>query len=170
VQRFGNLANEVEIALAVSVPDLKGYGDAVLTGRERIPAAPAPIAKLVAPRPQPTETIYFLKPAKWTDDAGQLHLIQKTNDATLPVAQARLAIAKSYAVERTDPQRKQTLGAWSGRPLRREDCVALDVASETSNIMASTPQFEQMDRGGPLVGILPNRQPVAATRSEPIKK
>jgi hypothetical protein len=168
---LANLAAETEVALAVSIPDLKGYAVAVAEGRERAPTTPATVVKLVTPKPQPTETIYFLKPAKWTDANGQLHLIQRTTDAMLTVALAKHAIKIGAAVERTDQQRKQTLGGWSGRPLRREDCVALDAASETSNvtpIMSS--HFQTVDRGPPITGTMRQPGAMAATRTLPTKK
>jgi hypothetical protein len=169
---LGVLAHDVEIALAVSIPDLKGYVTAVADGRERAPTAPAPVVKLVTPTKPPTETIYFLKPSKWTDSNGQLQLIQRTCDAVLPVAQARFAIAKGYAVERTDPQRKQTLGAWAGRPLRREDCVALDAASETSNVEPIRHSaFEPHPNvGKPYNVIVPTQPLMTGTRSMPTTK
>jgi hypothetical protein len=166
---FDNGAVQAEVALAVSLSGLMDSAQAVLEGRERIPSAPAPIVKLVPPKPLPTETIYFLKPSKWTDASGELHLIQRTTDAILPVALAKHAIKIGAAVDRNDPQRKQTLGGWAGRPLRGADCIALDVASETSNVMSS--HFETVDRGPPITGTM--RQPgamtpapMAATRTE----
>ena len=128
---LANAANEIELALSVTVPDLRGGVAAVLEGREKAPSQPAPVVKFVAPKAPPTKTVFFLRASKWTDEKGKLCLIQKFNDATLPLSLAAHAIKVNAAVEMTDPVRKPNLGVWNGRPLHAEHCFALDAASET---------------------------------------
>jgi hypothetical protein len=93
--------------------------------------------KFAPPKPPPTETVFFLRAAKWKDDKGKLHLIQKFTDATLPPALATHAIAVGAAVEWRSPLRKQNHGTWNGRPFHAEHCFALDEASANSPIVHS---------------------------------
>jgi hypothetical protein len=167
---LANASNEAEIALSVTIPDLKGGIAAVLEGREQAPSQPAQVVKFVAPKPPPTKTVFFLRASKWTDDKGKLHLIQKFNDATLPPALAAHAIKVGAAVEMTDPVRKKNLGSWNGRPFHAEHCFALDAASETREAVLHS-AFTPVDRGAPITGTMPvQRAPMVAARNMPTGK
>jgi hypothetical protein len=162
---------QIPPAIAVIVTGLKAHAAAVLAGTAKAslmrPDVPAPKPRAV-PVP-PTETVFFLRASKWTDENGKLHLIQKFTDATLPPALARHAIKVGAAVERTDPCRKQTLGSWSGRQFHAEHCFALDAASEIGNVSPIKPMFEKHPGvPEPYSFIAPTRPgvPVAATRTE----
>ena len=157
-----NAAAEVELALSVTIPDLKGGIVAVLEGREVPPSQPAPILKVVAPKPPPTKTAFFLRASKWTDDKGKLHLIQKYDDATLPLALAAHAIKVGAAVEMTDPVRKPNVGSWNGRPFHAEHCFALDAASETREPIVHS-HFEPLDRGPAITSVMPVQRAPAMT-------
>ena len=132
-----NASNEIEIALSVTIPDLKGGVAAVLEGREAPPSQPAPVIKFVPPKPPPTKTIFFTRASKWTDASGKLHVIQKFSDAILPPELAAHALKVGAAVELNSPLRKQNIGTWGGRPLHAEHAHALDAASASTPIVHS---------------------------------
>ena len=164
-----NAANEVESAMAVTIPDLRDAAKAVLEGREKPPVPPAAVVKIVPPKPPPTETVFFLRASKWTDAEGKLRLIQKFNDAALPPALAAHAIKTGAAVEWYSPLRKQNLGTWNGRPFHAEHCFALDAASETREPITHSAFEPHPSR--PNHGMMPEqRAPMVASRSAPVEK
>jgi hypothetical protein len=171
IARFlNNAAAEIEIALGVTIPDFKSAIAAVAEGREAPPSQPAPIVKFVAAKPPPTETVFFLRAAKWSDDKGFLHLIQKFTDASLPPSLAAHAIKVGAAVEWKSPLRKQNRGTWNGRPFHAEHCFALDAASETHDPVLHS-AFTPVARGPAYNITVPvQRAPMVAARDMPTKK
>jgi hypothetical protein len=90
---LANAANEVEIALSVSIPDLRSGALAVLEGRERAPSQPAKIVKLVAPAPT-TERLFLTHSLGWFDAEGRKYRAPAMHDADLPLT----LIAKGKAI------------------------------------------------------------------------
>ena len=92
---LANAAVEIELALSVSIPDLKSGVIAVLEGRERIPEQPATVTKLAAPAPAPTTRRLFLTHSlAWYDAEGGRHRAPAMHDADLPLT----LIAKGKAI------------------------------------------------------------------------
>jgi hypothetical protein len=164
-----NAKEEVPRATALIAQILKDRAAQTIDGRAKaalvMPEVIAPKQKPVPP--PPTETIFFLRASKWTDETGKLQLIQKFTDATLSPALAKHAIKVGAAVERTDPVRKQNLGSWSGRQFYAEHCFALDTASATSNITPIKPMFEKHPNvPEPWSQVVPTQPLQVATRTE----
>jgi small-conductance mechanosensitive channel len=129
---LANASNEVEFALSVTIPDLRGGVIAVLEGREAPPSQPAPILKIAAPAPPPTKTVFVTRAVKWTSSDGKLHLVQRFTDTALPPELAAHALKVGAAVELNNLLRRQNLGTWSEKQLHAEHCFALDEASRTA--------------------------------------
>jgi hypothetical protein len=164
-----NAKEEVPRATALIAQILKDRAVQTIDGRAKaalvMPEVIAPKQKAVPP--PPTETVFFLRASKWTDETGKLQLIQKFTDATLSPALAKHAIKVGAAVERTDPVRKQNLGSWSGRQFHAEHCFALDAASATSNITPIKPMFEKHPNvPEPWSQVVPTQPLQVATRTE----
>src|ERR1019366_9545092 len=73
-----NASNEAELALSVSIPDLRGGALAVLEGRERAPSQPAAIVKLAPPAPT-TMRLFLTQPLGWYDENGKQHVAASMN-------------------------------------------------------------------------------------------
>ena len=81
---------EVEIALAVCMPDLLGMVAAIEAGREPIPHEPGKIEPVkTLPAPQ-TQWIFFLRHSKYTGPVGPV-LIQRYTAADVPIEVAKRA-------------------------------------------------------------------------------
>jgi hypothetical protein len=165
---LSNAKAEVPVATAFIAQILKDRAAATIAGSAKAelvtPAGMAPATPKPTPSPA-TATIFFLRASKWTDANG-LQLIQKCTDATLPTALARHAIQLGVAVERSDKRRKELHGSWTGKSLHAQFCVALDSASAISAVTALTPQFQQVDRGGPVIGTISPPMFANGTRTE----
>jgi hypothetical protein len=83
---LGNAANEVEIAMGVSLPDLRGGVVAVAEGRERAPAKPGAVVKTIAPPAPTTARVYLTASVAWYDEKGAKYRAPAMNDCDLPLA------------------------------------------------------------------------------------
>jgi hypothetical protein len=164
---LANASNEVEIALSVTVPDLKGGVTAVRDGREQAPS-PAPILKVVAQKPPPTETVFFLRHAKYTDEKGMVRCLGKMRDHTLPPPLAQRALKSGAAIPLTDPRVRTLKGNWGMIVPGPDQCEALDGTPDSRVAPVLHSAFEVVDRGAPITGTLPvQRAPMVAARNLP---
>jgi chaperonin cofactor prefoldin len=91
---IANASNEAELALSISIPDLRGGALAVLEGRERAPAKPSAVVKTVAPPIPTTGRVYLTASVAWHDDKGAKFRAPAMNDCDLPLT----LIAKGKAI------------------------------------------------------------------------
>ncbi len=103
-----NARAEVPAAVQMITGILKDRARSTLAG-----TAPAALPKVetipepVQLPPPKTETVFFLRAAKWKDAEGKTRLIPKWSDAELPPAIAARALAVGAAVPVTDERRKK---------------------------------------------------------------
>jgi len=170
---IGNCATESELALSVSIPDLRSAASAVLEGREKAPVAPGVVIALVKPAPAPTTKRMFLTQSlAWFDAKGDKHRGAAMNDAELPVHLIAKANSFGAVHELNSDMRKKNGGSRTSALPQWSDCKWLNddprTKSNVAPIMSS--HFQTVDRGPAITGILPNHQPMVATRSLPTKK
>ena len=163
-----NASNEIEIALSVTIPDLKGGIVAVLEGHEAAPSQPAPILKVVAPKPPPTEILFFLRHAKYTDASGAVKCLGKMREHILPPHLAQKALKSGAAIPLTDPRVRTLKGNWGMIIPGPDQCEALDATPDSRVAPVLHSSFEVVDRGPPITGTM--RQPMAAARNMPPTK
>jgi len=165
-----NAANEIETALSVAIPDLKGGVIAVREGKEKPPIPPAAVVKFTAPKAPATETVFLLRHLKFTDAQGKVQCLGKMRDHALPPHLAQKALKSGAAVPLSDPRRKSLSGSWGMIVPSESQCESLDAtpSGTVAPIMHST--FEPMDRGPPVHGVMPvQRAPMVAARSAPVE-
>ncbi len=145
-----NARAEVPAAVQMITGILKDRARATLDGSA--PATlpkPAPdVATAQLPLPPKTETVFFLRAAKWKDADGKAHLIPKFSDAELPPAIAARALKLGAAVPVTDERRKK-YGSQSLPPPNEEWCLNLDDATDPPHEPVKHSAFEVVDRGKP---------------------
>jgi hypothetical protein len=167
---LANAANEVEIALSVSIPDLRGGALAVLEGRERAPSQPAKIVKLVAPAPT-TERLFLTHSLGWFDAEGRKYRAPAMHDADLPLS----LIAKGKAIgavhDMNSDVRRKNHGSKTSAPPEWSHVKWLNsdpnAKSAAEPIMSSSPRFDPHPNPRQTVhGTMRQpAQPQAATRS-----
>ena len=122
---LANAAHEVEIALSVSIPDLRSGALAVLEGRERAPSQPAKIVKLVAPAPT-TERLFLTHSLGWFDAEGRKYRAPAMHDADLPLT----LIAKGKAIgavhDMNSDVRRKNHGSKTSAPPEWAHCKMLN--------------------------------------------
>jgi chaperonin cofactor prefoldin len=163
-----NASNEAELALSVSIPDLRGGALAVLDGRERIPVQPGVVVKMVAPAPT-TERLFLTQPLAWYDADGTRNRAPSMHDANLPLTLVAKARAIGAAHDLKSDIRSKNHGSKTSAPPAWEHCKMLNddpkAKTDVEPIMASSP-FEVVDRGPAITGTMRQpAQPQAATRS-----
>ena len=167
---LSNAAGEVEIAAAVALPDLHRYVSEIAAGREAIPRAPQPVPVVLQPPPPKTETLFFLRAAKYRDGDGNSRLISKNTDAALPPEVAARALKLGAGVPLSDPRRKK-FGTQSQALPDESWCLDLDqnpadATSAAEPVMRSV--FTKLDRGPAYLIRAPRGhepEPMAAARS-----
>jgi hypothetical protein len=88
-------------------------------------SVPEPVSVL---EPQPTQTVWMLRSAKFRDHTGVMQIARQWDDAELPVQTAQRALHCGVAVPVTDPRRaklKGSRGEFTVDP-RSPDLVDLD--------------------------------------------
>ena len=162
---LGNAANEVEIAMGVSLPDLRGGVVAVAEGREKPPTPPAEVVKFVAPAPPPTETLFFLRHAKYTDASGAVKCLGKMREHALPPPLAKKALSSGAAIPLTDPRVRTLKGNWGMIVPGPDQCEALDGTPSGNAAPVIHSAFEPLGRGPPIIGAMRQPQTGTAMRS-----
>ena len=151
---LANAANEIELALSVTIPDLRGGIVAVAEGREKPPTPPAEVVKFVAPKPPPTETLFFLRHAKYTDASGAVKCLGKMREHALPPPLAKKALSSGAAIPLTDPRVRTLKGNWGMIVPGPDQCEALDGTPSGNAAPVIHSAFEPLDRGGPVTGFM----------------
>jgi hypothetical protein len=165
---LANAANEAELALSVSIPDLRGAALAVLEGRERAPSKPGVVVKMVAPPPT-TMRLFLTQHLGWYDENGKQHVAASMNDVNLPLALVTKARQLGAAHDLDSDQRRQHGGSKTSAPPAWAHCKILNenpkAKSNVEPIMSS--HFEPHPNvGKPYSGTMRQpAQPQAATRS-----
>jgi hypothetical protein len=171
---LANLAAETEVALAVSIPDLKGYVIAVAEGREKIPVMPGTVVKMPAPKPPaPTTQRFFLsRNIAFYDAQGGKHCAPSLTDFDLPVGLITKATEFGAIHAMDSAVRKKNHGgkSQSSKPAF-EHCVWLNgdptAKSYVEPVRSSHLGDPQpMDRGPVRTGTLAPLQSMANTRTE----
>jgi hypothetical protein len=164
---LANAAQEVEIALSVSIPDLRGGVIAVAEGREKPPVPPATVAKIVAPKAPVTETVFLLRHLKYTDAQGNVQCAGKMRDHALPPHFAQKALKSGAAVPLSDPRRKSLSGSWGMMAPSESQCESLDGTPSGTAAPITHSAFEPHP-SRPNHGMMPEQR--VAARSVPIEK
>jgi hypothetical protein len=164
---LANAANEIELALSVTIPDLRGGIVAVAEGREKPPTPPAEVVKFVAPKPPPTEILFFLRHAKYTDASGAVKCLGKMREHALPPPLAKKALSSGAAIPLTDPRVRTLKGNWGMIVPGPDQCEALDGTPSGNAAPVIHSAFEPLDRGPPIIGAMRQPQTGTAMRSLP---
>ena len=122
---LANAANEAEVALSVSIPDMLAGAQAVREGRERAPAKPGAIIKMVAPAPT-TARLFLTQHLGFFDEQGGMHPLASMNDHEIPLALVAKARALGAAWDLDSPQRKQHGGSKTSAPPAWAHCKILN--------------------------------------------
>jgi hypothetical protein len=164
---LANAANEAELALSVSIPDLRGAALAVLEGRERAPSKPGVVVKLVAPPPT-TMRLFLTQNLGFFDEQGGQHPLASMNDHEIPLAMVARARALGAAWDLDSPQRKQHGGSKTSAPPAWAHCKILNenpkAKSNVEPILHSA--FEKHPNVRPAYTL---RQPQTATATRTMK-
>jgi hypothetical protein len=166
-----NAANEVESAMAVTIPDLRDAAKAVLEGREKPPAPPAAVVKFVPPKTPPLTCVFAMQNLKYDDTNGQLIRFPKMNLCDLPPELAARALKLQWAIPLSDPRVKRLNASYGSQIPAAHHCCDLDtgMSSTVAPVMASSPFEPHPTR--PHHGLIPEqRAPIVASRSAPIEK
>jgi hypothetical protein len=124
---LANAAVEIELALSVSIPDLKSGVIAVLEGRERIPEQPATVTKLAAPAPAPTTELLFLTHSLgWFDAEGRKYRAPAMHDANLPLQLVGKARQLGAAHDLNSDVRRKNHGSKTSAPPEWAHCKFLN--------------------------------------------
>jgi hypothetical protein len=178
VDRLGHISLisplKTEVALAVSIPDLKGYVIAVAEGREKIPVMPGTVVKMPAPKPPaPTTQRFFLsRNIAFYDAQGGKHCAPSLTDFDLPIGLITKATEFGAIHAMDSAVRKKNHGgkSQSSKPAF-EHCVWLNgdptAKSYVEPVRSSHLGDPQpMDRGPVRTGTLAPLQSMANTRTE----
>jgi hypothetical protein len=171
---IGNCANESELALSISIPDLRSAALAVLQGTERAPVAPGVVVQLARPAPTPTTQRMFLTQSlAWFDGDGGKHRAAAMNDTELPLDLIGKARSLGAAHDLHSDMRKKNAGSKTSAPPDWNQVKWLNdnpkTKSSVAPIMQSSP-FEKHPNVPERYDIIVPSQPIAATRSWPTKK
>jgi hypothetical protein len=162
---IANTASEVEVAVAVVLPELRSLVKAVANGDSPIPPAAEVVVPAAAPPKPVTVRLFALKAVTWIDTEGRQRRIGKYNDIDLPERAAAFALKKGLCVELTDPRRKELHGLSPGHP-EPHWCTDLDNGATVADTIAPAtelepikhsafeqppPGFQPLDRGRPYV-------------------
>jgi hypothetical protein len=158
---IANASNEAELALSISIPDLRGGALAVLEGRERAPSQPAAIVKLAPPAPT-TALMFLTASLAWFDAEGRKYRAPAMHDADLPLT----LIAKGKAIgavhDMNSDVRRKNHGSKTSAPPAWEHCKWLN--SDPTGQSAAEPilhsAFEKHPNVRPAYTL---RQPQTAT-------
>lgn len=171
---LANLAAETEVALAVSIPDLKGYVIAVAEGREKIPVMPGTVVKMPAPKPPAptTERVFLTRNVAWFTPDGETHCAPSHNDCDLPLyvlGKAR-QIGVAHAMD-SDLRQKHHGGKSNAKPAFAH-CEFLNDSPRLKSVAAPimSSHFERVDRGPAITGIMRSQPTMESTRALPTKK
>jgi hypothetical protein len=131
-----NTMGQIEIAANFTLAELNAMPDAIRQRRQAIPGEPAITPVPVPEPPAPTMTVFMLGSAHYRDHDGRKRFAGQWEDATMPVATARLALDKGIAVAVTDPRRAQLRGARGGdfNP-DAPDVVDLDAVETSKHVL-----------------------------------
>jgi hypothetical protein len=147
---LSNGASEVEVAVAVTLPQLHALVTAVANGDAPIPHRPEPVVPVAEVPAAPTQIVFCLRSVKWRDENGVQCVAGKFTDAYLPPETVVRALRSGACVEISDPLRKQHHG-WSTEHPRAN--LAFDLDADPA-MQASTPvapelhsTFQPVDRG-----------------------
>lgn len=155
----GNSANEVEVAAAVSLAELRGMVDAIRIGSAPIPREPMIAPPIEVIPPPPTQVLFMLRSAKYHDHDGSTRYAAQYQDCEMPVEVAQRALRYNVAVPLTDGRRRHLLGARGGVHVNPNAVDLADLTSEEAArprhlepTMASDPvlreaNFTLIDRG-----------------------
>jgi hypothetical protein len=164
-------SNQVEVAMSVALPDLRAAVVAVAEGREKLPKI-APALTVVPPAPPPTEQVFALQPARWTDHNGIARTVPRYLMAELPPQAAANALRTDTACRLDDPRvaelRKKFGRHWppNQQPPERHHCWNWDDGSPPSNeLEVIQPQYPRT--APPFDRFAVERPKMAATRTLP---
>jgi hypothetical protein len=168
---LANLAAETEVALAVSIPDLKGYVIAVAEGREKIPVMPGTVVKMPAPKPPAptTERVFLTRNLAWFDPEGTTHCAPSLNDFDLPLYVVAKARAIGAAWPMNSEQRQKHHGGKSNAKPALAHCEWLNSNPRTKSnvepILSS--HFEKHPNvPAPYTGTMRSQSAMTNTRTE----
>jgi hypothetical protein len=147
---LSNGASEVEVAVAVTLPQLQALVTAVADGSAPIPRAPDEVVPVIEVPAAPTVQLFALRAVKWRDAEGQQQIGGKFRDVYLTKSAAARALAIGACVEISDPLRRQHHG-WSTEHPRLDAATDLDAPEPVADEFRPEPerhsQFQQVDRG-----------------------
>lgn len=108
IGRFiANTASETEVAVAVTLVELRNLPKAVAEGRAPIPHRPEPVAPVTVIPPAPCVQLFCMRPIKWRDAQGQQRIAQKFSDANLTPSAASRGLACGALVPLDSQLRRQ---------------------------------------------------------------
>jgi hypothetical protein len=158
-------SSQVEVAHAFATQELRGMVKAVAEGSAPIPAPKPTPAPVVVEQKPPTQTVFMLKSARFTDHDGRRKFAGQWTDQALPAPIAERALRHGIAVPTTHQMRATHLG------MRGSDYVAdgpdvldLDQLSDSSGAVYEPPgaqndavisaNFKRVDRGPAITGTI----------------
>jgi hypothetical protein len=142
---------EIEVALAVTLPQLHGLVAAVAAGDAPIPHRPEPVVPVTVVPPAPTQIVFALRSVKWRDENGVQQVAGKFKDAYLPPSLVAKAIKCGACTPITDPRRVQLHNTQGDHP--RAD-LAFDLDADPAQQQIEEPierpsPFTSVSRGAP---------------------
>jgi hypothetical protein len=120
---LSRVCGEIELALSISLPDLRAQAVMIRAGEMRTPRFPKPEPEVVesranVPTPtsagEPTELWFSTKPLRWKGIDGSKHVAQRWEDVHLPVRLVARATQHGAIVPITDQRRKSHRGILNG--------------------------------------------------------
>jgi hypothetical protein len=151
------LAGEIEIALAIALPDLHRHAESVRLGGMPTPKFPRPEPEIIEVQAISTPTspgedvqiVFTLKPVKWRARDGQVQTVQRWEDCSMPTRLlARATRHGAITLDMTDKRRKENrgmLGGFSAPPHAYIDLDAELLPPPDLNVLPEG--FEKLDRG-----------------------
>jgi hypothetical protein len=145
---LSNGASEVEVAVAVTLPQLRALVTAVANGEAPIPHRSEPVVPVAEVPAPPTQIVFGLRSVKWHDANGVQQLGAKFSDVYLPPEAAARALKSGACVSISDSLRRQHRG-WSTEHPRADLAYDLDAAEPITDEFQPErhSQFQQVDRG-----------------------
>jgi hypothetical protein len=147
---LSNAAAEVEVAVAVMLPQLRALVTAVANGDAPIPHRPEPMVPVAEVPVAPTQIVFCLRSVKWRDENGEQCVAGKFTDAYLPPETAVRALRSGACVRVDDSLRRKNKG-WSTEIPRADLAFDLDADPATQEQPPSEPiqhsAFQALDRG-----------------------
>jgi hypothetical protein len=174
---IANCAAESELALSVSIPDLRSGARAVLEGREPAPVAPGTVVKMPAPKPPvPTTQRFFLsRNIAFYDAQGGKFCAPSLTDYDLPVGLITKAteFGAIHAMD-SDVRKKNHGGKSQSAKPAFEHCLWLNsdptAKSTVAPIKSSHLGDLEITVGTPILGMMRSQPAMENTRSLPTKK